>query len=1133
MNQLRRDERGLVRAARLSLPDETSQLLLVIDQFEEVFTLAADAAERDRLLELLAVAVEEPRSQVRVLISLRADFYDRPLVHPQFGHLMQARTEVLVPMNAEEMSDAIHRPAESAGVMIEPELITAMVSEVGGQPGALPLLQYALTELFERRDGRRLTLEAYHDMGGVLGALGRRAEEIYQGLEEAEQHAARQLFLRLVTLGEGVEDTRRRVLRSELEALQTPTRRLVEKSSDAVVITRVMDTFGKYRLLTFDRDPTTRSPTVEVAHEALLRKWDRLRAWLEGARDDIRQERAISRAAEEWDRHERDESFLLRGARLGQVEKWKRTSTLVQAPLVSAFIRQSLEARAERRRAEMERQAREARLERTRRTLTRGLIAVLSIGLVVALGLTYFAFTQRNEAEQSAALALAEADARATAERDALAQADARATAQGQVEAQRIAAEESAVDARNLALVSGSQAALANHDIDTAIALAWQAVALNPDSGKAQAQLSEAAYAPGPTRILRGNEDIMSWIEISPDDQHVLAGGDDGSVILWDIESGQMLWKQQPTREWVQDVAFSPDGRIAAATYDDRIMLWSAADGQLVREIASPVYRQNIAFSPNGGEFATIGSVKDSRLVIWDLATGEPIRDLDRGTEIEDLFYTPDGSAILIASKDGVLTLVDAQTMEVVWQIEADLGSGAGALRHVAASPDGTSVAAAFSNSGLMIWDFEAGDLLVHFRFPDGVFSLAFHPYDGSVLVGGQGAIRTVNPQTGGVSHEDTSTKSAIIDLAITSSGEYAVTTALDQSVRVLDLRQGQLVRRFSEPSALLYETDLSPDNRKALAGWTDGTVALWDVETGEEIWRYVGDQPILAVTFSPDGGKVLVGGGYRLAQKVESGHIILLDAETGAEIRRLEGQPYAVFDVEFSPDGRTAASAGNGAIAILWDVDTGEEIRRFLHEDYWVDSQWAHESYWDVAFTADGRQIYTAHSSGPIVVWDVDSGEAVGQLVGHAGGAIGMQFSNDGRVLVSGGTDSQVIVWNVESGEILGRWSDHSGGVGEVAFSPDENLLLGGGGDGTSSLWSLDKGEAIRRYGGFVFSSQFLQDGRYAVVGHRDGAVELWRIDRTLEELLTWVEANRYVPDLTCAQRELYRVEPLCEVGS
>ena len=288
LEQLEKDQRGLIRAVRRVLPGDDDQLLLVIDQFEELFSLVEGNEKAKFFLDSLYTAVTDPASRLRVVITLRADFYDRPLNYPDFGGLVQKGTEVILPLSTEELQDAIRILTERVGVTFEEGLVTDIVTDVVDQPGVLPLLQYALMELFERRDGRRLTHEAYQQIGGVLGALGRRSEEVYAGLDEGGQKAARQLFLRLVTLGEGVEDTRRRVLRSEVETI------------DRERLPEVIDIFGKARLLTFDHDPVTRSPTVEVAHEALLQEWRRLREWLEESRADIRMQRLLGYAAADW-----------------------------------------------------------------------------------------------------------------------------------------------------------------------------------------------------------------------------------------------------------------------------------------------------------------------------------------------------------------------------------------------------------------------------------------------------------------------------------------------------------------------------------------------------------------------------------------------------------------------------------------------------------------------------------------------------------------------------------------------------------------------------------------------------------------------------------------------------------------
>ncbi|VAW42294.1 High-affnity carbon uptake protein Hat/HatR, partial [hydrothermal vent metagenome] len=276
LEPLQKDERGLVWVLKRLLPQDRgtenpSQLLLIIDQFEELFTLVNNEADRSRFLDNLFAALTDANSRLWVIITLRADFYDRPLHLPQLGEWMRQRTELVLPLTVGELEQAITAPAARMGISCEPGLVSAIITDVKEQPGALPLMQYALTELFEQRNslpprssgGRILTLAAYQEIGGVTGALARRADEIYQNLDEAGQEATRQLFLRLITLGEGIEDTRRRVLMSELQTL-----RVLETLR---VLNHAIEMYGRYRLLTFDHDPSTRSSTVEVAHEALLR----------------------------------------------------------------------------------------------------------------------------------------------------------------------------------------------------------------------------------------------------------------------------------------------------------------------------------------------------------------------------------------------------------------------------------------------------------------------------------------------------------------------------------------------------------------------------------------------------------------------------------------------------------------------------------------------------------------------------------------------------------------------------------------------------------------------------------------------------------------------------------------------
>jgi basic membrane lipoprotein Med (substrate-binding protein (PBP1-ABC) superfamily)/DNA-binding SARP family transcriptional activator len=300
--------------ARLATTDTT---LVLIDQFEELFTLTDDE-ETTRFLAALTDTLQMAAGCVRVVLTLRGDFYDRPLLHPAFAELFTSNVVNVLPPDVKALEDAVTEPARQVGMEVEPALLAELLTDTIGQPGALPLFQYALTELFEHRDGGAITLRCYHELGGLHGALSRRAEGTYTDLPPRQQHLAEQVFLRLVSPGEGTADVRRRATATELRGLDL----------DAVELADLLERFGRHRLLTFDRDPITGDATVEVAHEALLDAWVRLRRWIEEHRADLRRLERLATAVAEWDASGRDDDYLLTGARLDQYLDWQQRTSL-------------------------------------------------------------------------------------------------------------------------------------------------------------------------------------------------------------------------------------------------------------------------------------------------------------------------------------------------------------------------------------------------------------------------------------------------------------------------------------------------------------------------------------------------------------------------------------------------------------------------------------------------------------------------------------------------------------------------------------------------------------------------------------------------------------------------------------
>ncbi len=1087
-------ERGLLRAVRRVLPaDESIELVLVIDQFEELFTLVADEDVRRHFLDSLVTAVLDPRSRLRLVITLRADFTDRPLRYVDFGELLRQRTEFVLPLTPDELEQAITSPAQRIGLALEPGLTETISRDVGDEPGALPLLQYALTELFERsveangHPGPLLTKQAYQSIGGVLGALARRADELYNSLDSAGQEAARQLFLRLVTLGEGTEDTRRRVLRAEVEALtskatgdgrpETGVSSPVSGPRSAVVDTKavaeVIDTFGKFRLLTFDRDPITRGPTVEVAHEALLREWSRLREWLDASRNDIRMQRLLATAAAEWREANQDASFLLRGTRLDQFAGWAETTNLALTPDERAFLEASLAGRETRRAEEEARQRREletaqklAETESRAAQRLRWLAVGLAIFLVVATGLAVIAFNRQAEAVSNLALS----------------------------ESQRLAAEAVAI------LQGGGDAELA-----ALLSLRALNTAYTTQADMALQQASKGDYG---RRLFVGHTGDVNGLAFSPDGRLALSGGLDNTARLWDVQTGQELRTLTGHTAWVNEVAFSPDGRVALTGSDDgTARMWSVRAGQELQTLTGHTdIVIGVAFSPDG-QYALTGST-DGTIRLWDAETGQAVRVLNEAEGVNTIALSPDGQYVLT----GNWSTNEVRLWEVTTGQEARrLTGSSGGVNSVALSPDGQYVLAGDGDGAIRVWDLRQANaeprlLAGHTEWinevkvsPDGRYALS----------GSQDNTARLWDLRTGVEVRRFVSARKITSVAFSPDGQTALIGDQIGTIRLWDVLPPPDPRTFSGHTNVVATARFSPDGRYVLTGSLDGTARLWDAATGRELHVLAGhtDQ-VFAAIFSPDGRYAVTGSLDETAR--------LWDVETGQEVRVFT-HPAPVFGVAFSPDGRYVLTGGDDSVARLWDVQTGQEARAFTGHTGIVTG---------VAFSPDGRYILTASGpDGTSRLWDVETGQEVRQFPGYTDFVNGITFSPDSKYILTATEGFSGQLWEVETGRALGRFS---GDVG--AFSLDGKYLLTGGLK-TAFLWDRATGRQLRAFGVPVnlWGVGLSPDSQFILIHGSDRIARLWDTDyRVLMDSV----CARVLRDFTDDERAEYGIndqQPTC----
>jgi WD40 repeat protein/DNA-binding SARP family transcriptional activator len=1077
--------RGLLEAVDRALPPG-AELLLVVDQFEEVFTLTTDETERELFLESLRVAAADPDSRVRVVITLRADFYDRPLIYPRFGELLAQRNEAVAPLTPDELETAIRGPAQGVGVLIEPGLVAEMVADAAHQPGALPLLQYALTELFERRNGDRLTLASYEEIGGVAGALSARAERIYASTDEEGRRAIKQVFLRLVTLGEGREDTRRRVARSELDALDVG-----QGPVDAVV-----GTFGRHRLLTFDREPVTREPTVEIAHEALLGAWKRLRRWIDDGREDLRQIRRLEEVAAEWRGSGRDPSFLLRGTRLGQVEEWADATEFAITKPDRAFLKAGIDKRDEEWAEEQARLAHDAEVDRRSIRRLRSLVAIGVAAALVATTLTVLAVGQRGRAENASRTA-----------RDA--------------------------ETAQLAQRLGAQA-LVEEDLDLSLLLARQAVAID-DSPQTRGYLLKALQrSPEAIAIMRVGQGrafagLLTAATISPDGKTLAVMSYGLGLLLFDTSTyqqiGESMLDYRPGTEG--SLAYSPDGETIAIGDWDRVRLIDARTRELLAETTVSGGARRIAFSIDGSRLVVLD---DGGLTIRDAAT---LRLIGPSIEPEALgggyvgftfaaphfAITPDRRSLVTASEDGELAWWDLRSGEKTRTLSIETGQHALAL-----SPDGRTAAVGV-RGGIQLVDLASGAIHTATGFLNGWPNwLLFSPqdadtvvstnFDGTVTVWDVGLATPRETLRG---HSNT-----VEQPVFSPDGQTLYTVGHDGSVIAWDMTgERGLARPFTfthdRLSSIFAEGweghpgEFSPDGRRFAVGLQGRGIALRDTRELSQVGVLLETGGnVNSLDFSPDGGFVAAAAG-------DQGIITVWDVSSGSRLLReaLADVDGLVVGLEFSPDGRTLAATTGREVRLL-DVATGDSLREIGSELCKPRQQKYSCAAFDPAFSADGTMIATARGRfGGADVWDLATGASIATVDALPNDDPNdlVALSPDGRTLAVGGWDSVVRLVDVGAGELLHQLDLGGTGAFTLEFSPEGRTLAVSGWDAVASLWDVDTGTQIGprlTAGSRRTSLDVSSDGRRLLMTSSNGVGAIWEIDPEIWKGRACMIANR-----------------------
>lgn len=1059
LDDLARDPRALRLYSQKSARP-SGHVLVVIDQFEELFTLCRDEFERQAFIDnLLAVLPGEnelgrsdsrPRAGVTLVIALRADFYAHLAQYEELRDAVAAQQEYIGPMTTEELRRAIEEPAQRGQWQLEPGLVDLILRDVGSEPGALPLLSHALLETWKRRRGRMLTLKGYAESGGVRGAIAQTAETVYAQLTPDEQAIARNIFLRLTELGEGTEDTRRRATFAEL----------IPRTENAATVRAVLNRMADARLMTLGKD------TAEVAHEALIREWTTLREWLAQDREGLRLHRHLTQAAQEWELLERDPGSLYRGARLAQAREWASINAERLNELENAFLdasskqeeREQAEREAQRqrelqaaqrlaeeqqRRAEVQEQASRQLRRRARFLAGSFVLAIVLAGIALFFGdeartsaVTAQAASRVATARELAASAVSNVDS--DPELGLLLALQSVSTTYSIDQTTTKEAVESlhrAVQAQRVVMVlsghsDGLTGVVYSPDGKRIAAASWDKTVKVWDASSGKELLT-----------LSGHTDKIWGVVYSPDGKRLATSSDDQTVKVWDASTGKELMTLSGHTGTVGNVVFSPDGtRLASASADGTARVWDANSGRLLLTVTVPQKELwGIAYSPDGAQLAT--GTQDGSTKIWDANSGTELMTLPADPVHHDVVraiaYSADGKRIATAA-EGLPVIWDALTGKKLVQLpEQD-----NFLYGIAFSPDGARVATADGDKTVRIWDSTTGsELLTLYGGYDCCYGLAYSPdgsrvigtrYGGTALVWDTGPGRELFTITG---HQGT-----INNVLYSPDGTRLATASFDGTAKLWDAQTGQELMTLAGHKDRLFGLAFSPDGKRiaTASGDADRTAKIWDVATGKALVTLTGHGPtlpypfatflngVLDVAFSPDGAKVATAGGDGTAR--------VWDAFTGKELLTIPAENGAVLlAVSFSSDGRLLATAGTDMLAKLWDATTGNLVRTLPGHKGYVQS---------VAFSPDGKRLATAGADATVKLWDVATGKELLTLSGHTSGITGVTWDRAGARLVTASTDQTAKIWDAATGKELLTLTGHHGRVARAVFSPDSTRL-------------------------------------------------------------------------------------------
>lgn len=997
--QLRQDPQGLSGLIqKLAQQDAAMQLILIADQFEELYTLCLEV-DRQNFLDMMLQAVSCVPPFTLVL-TLRADFCGQALAYRPWSDALQEAIQILGPMNHVELQAAITKPAAKMQIKLEDGLIQKLINAMDEQPGRLPLLEFALTQLWSNQQQGLLRHQTYNEIGGVEAALANHAELVYAQLNAKDQLRSQKLFVQLVQPGTGTEDNRRSASKDDV------------RPENWDLVTHLASS----RLVVTNRHESSGEETVELVHEALIRSWQRLRKWIQLDGEFRLWQEQLRTTKRQWEKNDRDEEMMLRGKALADADYWQQHRCKELSLGEQNFISQSLQLRDH-----------DIKHHKRKQQLT---IAGLTSGLAIALILVAVAGWQwrQSHIRESEALSKSSEALFATNKKlEALIEA---------IRAKRSLQMLGGVDSPTQVAVDLvlKQAAYGLVEYNR---LSGQVDAIKGVSFSPNGQMIASIPETGVIKIwhvngtlqadLTGHNDVVNAISFSPNSQKIVSAANDQTIKIWNV-NGTLLQTVTGHSAAVNSVVFSPDGqKIASASNDKTIKIWNTSGTLLQTITGHSAAVTSIVFSPDGQKLASASN--DKTIKIWN-TNGTLLQTITgHSAEVTSVTFNPDGQKLASASNDKTVKLwsVNGNLLQTITGHSAE-------VTDVSFSPDGKTIASASADKTVKLWRNNGTLVTTLEGHSDIVWGVDFSPDGQTIASASWDATVRLWHYKSPLLTILSGHSAGITSVSISPHGQTIASASDDKTIKLWDIND-TLLKTLTGHHGRVYHVTFSPDGQTIASASDDKTIKLWGID-GTLLKTFSGHSAaVWSVAFSPDGQTIV---------SASDDKTIKLWNIDGTLLKTLSGHQGTVFKATYSPDGQKIVSVSNDKTIKYWNLD-GVLLKTIQAHNGTIPG---------VAISPDGQIIASASKDRTIKFWN-PNGHLLKTIQAHNAMVQALAFSPNGKIIASVSADNTVKIWNLD-GTLLKTLKRHGSAVWGVDYSANGQVVASASADNTVILWNL-----------------------------------------------------------------------------